>query len=203
MKDTNTQHNFYSPFLRPETFNAFFLKYFSIFGIKSYFCDIKNSKMKKIASILLIIFALMSCSQEITRNNPSVQGLKDGVLWRANHSYAVRTTSGVLTITGLTQYETLTLTTNWFEPGTYTLGTNIPNTAAYEFAKDGTTLNYTTGPNIGDGEIKIEEWDDINQTITGKFRFNAQIVGSNPEGNEVLNFIEGHFYKIPVTSSAF
>ena len=144
----------------------------------------------------------MSCTQEITRNNPSVQGLKDGVMWRARDSYAVWSqTENALTITGLTQYETLTLKTNSTAPQTFVLGTSTSKQATYMFSKDGLELNYATGVAMGDGEIVITEYDDTNHTVTGTFRFNAENLDSGSSGAELLNFIEGNFYKIPVVPS--
>ncbi len=141
----------------------------------------------------------MSCTQEITRNNPSVQGLKDGVLWRAIDSHAVLTTSGSLTITGITQYETLSLTIDGTNAQTYILGNSTSRKAAYQYSRDGTVINYKKNVGIGDDKNNITEYDDINQTISGKFRFNAENVDNNPAGAEILNYQQGVFYKIPVT----
>jgi hypothetical protein len=156
--------------------------------------------MRKIASILLIFLALMSCTQEITRNNPSLQGLKDGVLWRAKDSYAVLSSStGALTLTGLTEYETLTLMTNSPNPQTYILGTSTAQQATYQYARDGVFLDYATGIDIGDGQIVISEYDAVNNTITGTFRFNAENLEDNPDEAEIVNYQQGVFYKIPIT----
>ncbi len=154
--------------------------------------------MKKIASLFLILIATISCTQDITRNNPALQGLKDEVLWRAKDSQAVLESNGSLTITGLTQYETLVLTTAASAPANYGLGVNNANRVSYNFSKDDIDLNYATGPGMGDGEIVITEFDESNMTVTGTFRFNAENVDGNPAGGEVLNFREGHFYKVPV-----
>jgi hypothetical protein len=154
--------------------------------------------MKKVASIFLLTLTLFSCSEEITRNSPSIQGLKDDVLWRAKASQATVDANNRITITGLTAYETLTLTTASKNPGTYVLGLNDVNAAHYIFSKDNLELEYETGAGIGDGEIKITEFDPTNMTISGTFRFNAENVGDNPLGGPILNFQQGVFYKLPV-----
>lgn len=159
---------------------------------------IKYTIMKKIASLLLILIAFNSCTTDVTRNNPSLQGLKDDVLWRARTSYAELSTNGSLVITGLTQYETVTLNTASKNPGIYTLGLNNGNRAGYVLATGGDELTYSTGPNMGDGEIKITEYDAEKMTVSGTFRFNAENVDDNPLGGEVLNFQSGVFYKVPV-----
>jgi hypothetical protein len=51
------------------------------------------------------------------------------------------------------------------------------------------------------GEIKITEYDNVNMTISGKFKFNATNVNINPFVPEILNFQYGEFYKIPVFPS--
>lgn len=48
------------------------------------------------------------------------------------------------------------------------------------------------------GEILITEYDNVNMTVSGKFRFNAANVNDNPLGGPVLNFQYGEFYKIPI-----
>jgi hypothetical protein len=48
------------------------------------------------------------------------------------------------------------------------------------------------------GEIEITEFDNVNMTVTGKFKFNAAKVDENPEGAELLNFQYGEFYKVPI-----
>ena len=159
--------------------------------------------MKKIASLLFILVALSSCSEEISRPNPALQGWKDDIFWRAIDAKATIATNGSLIITGLTQTETLSLHTNNTNPGTYVLGASENRKASYLFEHEGESLFYTTGTGIGDGEIKIEEYDSENKTITGTFRFNAINVDENPLGGEILNYQYGRFYKIPVVPELF
>lgn len=51
------------------------------------------------------------------------------------------------------------------------------------------------------GEIEILEYDNINGTISGKFKFNATKTSTNPFGDEMLNFAHGEFYKIRIYPS--
>lgn len=51
------------------------------------------------------------------------------------------------------------------------------------------------------GQIKITEFNSIEGTITGSFRFNATNVEDNPIGESTLNFQEGVFYKIKLNSA--
>ena len=51
------------------------------------------------------------------------------------------------------------------------------------------------------GEIKITEYDNVNMTVSGKFKFNAANANNSPFGGPILNFQYGEFYKIPVFPS--
>lgn len=51
------------------------------------------------------------------------------------------------------------------------------------------------------GEIEISAYDNINFTVTGKFKFNAAKSNNNPISNPILNFQYGEFYKIPIYPS--
>ena len=72
--------------------------------------------MKRIIALLVVLLALTSCTQDIKFNNPSVQGLKDDVLWRASDSYGSLNGTNALTIVALNQFETLTLKTTSVNP---------------------------------------------------------------------------------------
>jgi len=183
-------------------FDVIFLIFISIYAIKNYFCRCKNDytylsiiNMKKILSLLMLVALFASCEDDATFNNPSVQGKKDNVRWRASSSYAT-VTGGVLTVYGNTPFETLTLTTSSTVPGTYTLGVNSTNKAAYMFEADGVSSTYATGTGVGDGQIKIEQSPD--GTVTGTFYFNAPSTIPDPIGAAVVNYQEGHFYRVPI-----
>jgi hypothetical protein len=51
------------------------------------------------------------------------------------------------------------------------------------------------------GEIKITEHDNVNFTVSGKFKFNAANSNGSPFGGPILNFQYGEFYKIPIYPS--
>ena len=51
------------------------------------------------------------------------------------------------------------------------------------------------------GEIKITEYDSVNATVTGTFKFNAANSNGSPFGGPILNFQYGQFYKIPIYPS--
>ena len=51
------------------------------------------------------------------------------------------------------------------------------------------------------GEIQITEYDNVNFTVSGKFKFNAANANDSPFGGPILNFQYGEFYKIPIYPS--
>ncbi len=51
------------------------------------------------------------------------------------------------------------------------------------------------------GEVKITEFDNVNMTVSGKFKFNAANANNSPFANPILNFQYGEFYKIPIYPS--
>lgn len=48
------------------------------------------------------------------------------------------------------------------------------------------------------GEIQITEYDELNATVSGKFKFNAANANNSPFGGPILNFQYGEFYKIQI-----
>ncbi len=158
--------------------------------------------MKTILSALVLVFCLLSCSDGVEFNNPTLQGIKDGQeLWKASNYSVDVDSNGYLTIQGNNSTGTLTLNIPSVSIGTYVLG-SVPSIQAS--FQDNNTLFSTNnigdrGPfNFSDGEIVIDEIDFTNNIFTGTFRFNAY----NFSGATSVNFIEGIFYRLPLTSGA-
>ena len=151
--------------------------------------------MKKFLSLLLVALAFTSCEDDVSFNNPSVQGEKDNVFWRAS-DYRASVAGGSLTVSAFTPYEILTLKTVSSAPGTYILGEDDLNVATYSIELDGATSTYTTGTDIGDGEIIIDAAQAAG-TISGKFKFNAHIT-TDPLAGLVVNYQYGVFYRVPL-----
>ena len=51
------------------------------------------------------------------------------------------------------------------------------------------------------GEIKITNYDNVNGTVTGTFKFKGANSNGSPFGGPILNFQYGEFYKIPIYPS--
>jgi hypothetical protein len=157
--------------------------------------------MKKLLLLFVLSFSLLSCEEEVKFNNPSFQGLKDNVFWRASVAKAVIETDGTLSIQGLFATETLTLKVNSTAEQAYTLGVDDTNYVTYRKTSAEGSINFKTATNIGNGRIVVSEYDTVNNTVTGTFTFNAENTDNDPLFGPILNFQQGVFYKIPVTQA--
>jgi hypothetical protein len=156
--------------------------------------------MKKLLVFGVVLLSLVSCQEEVKFNSPSFQGLKDNVFWRAVESKATLAPNGALVIVAYTRNETITLKTTSATPQAYILGTSTSKTATYVLSDAGGTITFSTGLAKGDGQIVITEYDAIRKTVSGTFKFNAVNTYNNPLAGLVLNFQQGFFYKVPVSS---
>ncbi len=165
--------------------------------------------MKKILSLVILIVALGSCSEDVKFNNEAVfQGVKDNLFWRGQDASAVKS-GNVLTISASTLIEHMslkvTVPTTPIDPKNsathvkYPLGTSLTRTASYDFVNDlGDEFFYETAIGVGDGEVVISEYDGVY--VSGTFRFNAHNTDPDSEAPEVVNVQHGNFYRVPVVS---
>ena len=164
--------------------------------------------MKKQILFIIVLFSVISCTEDVSFNNPSFQGVKDNVFWRAIESKASIGPGGSLVIEAYSGNEVVTLkmpvpatVVNQNDKKsyiTYFLGTSTSKMATYVRTDSDGTITFTTGIDIGDGQIVIKEYDEVNATVSGTFKFNAENVYNNPFAGSVLNFQQGVFYKVPV-----
>lgn len=155
--------------------------------------------MKKLFLIIIVLFAFLSCQEDVRFNNPSLQGMKDNVFWRAIESRATLAPDGSLLIQAYTGNETLSLKTTSTKPQTYFLGTSESKKVTYILNDPSGLITFSTGFGVGDGQIVIEEYDAVNNTVTGKFKFNAVNTDNNAIASATINFQQGVFYKVPVS----
>jgi hypothetical protein len=154
--------------------------------------------MKKRVLFVIVLMSLISCSEDISFNNPSFQGLKDNVFWRAVESKASIGDNGSLTIEAYSGSEVITLKTTSTTAQTYFLGTSTSKTAKYVLTDRDGTITFTTGLGVGDGQIIITKYDAVSNTVSGTFKFNAENTENNPLAGPILNFQQGVFYEVPV-----
>ncbi|RVT79594.1 hypothetical protein EOD40_00335 [Flavobacterium sufflavum] len=157
--------------------------------------------MKKHFLFLIVLFSLFSCQEDVRFNNPSFQGTKDNVFWRAVQAVATVNSGGALVVEAYTATEVVTLKTNSATVGTYYIGTTATTTANYVFTDPSTkeTITFSSGFGVGNGQIVITEYDQVGKTISGTFKFNLENTFDNPLAGPTLNFQYGVFYKVPVT----
>jgi hypothetical protein len=154
--------------------------------------------MRKPLLYIFVFIVFISCQDEVKFNSPSFEGQKDNVFWRAVDSKAILDANGSLSIEGYTRNEKLILKTTSTTPQTYPLGTSTSKMATYVLTDVNGSITFSTGDGIGNGEIVIEEYDAVNKTVTGTFKFNAENIYNNPLAGPTLNFQYGHFYKVPL-----
>lgn len=145
--------------------------------------------MKKMWPLFLSILSLFSCNDNLEFNTPALQGLKNYELWSSDRFRAGILPGGGLKIIGINELESLTFTLAGFQEGTYFLGQTFNNSAVFE---NDLFMSFSTSNN-GNGSVEIQNYDENNLTITGTFKFN-----SYSETGELVNFINGVFYEIPI-----
>jgi hypothetical protein len=93
----------------------------------------------------------------------------------------------------------LSLKTTSTKSQTYFLGTSESKKAIYSVTDAANGLiTFSTGFGVGEGQIVIKEYDVVNSTITGSFKFSAKNSNVSSSTNPVVNFQNGVFYKVPV-----
>ena len=164
--------------------------------------------MKKFIIIFTTVLALSSCGSDVKFNDPTFQGQKDNVLWRADVINAAITGS-TLTINAYRGLEIVSIVVpaptrpvSSLDPFVYQLGTDDAISddvfASYSYAENGISLDYATAQGIGNGEVVINKYDPKTRKLSGTFRFNAEYEGDNQLVPKNLNFQSGFIYNIIV-----
>ncbi len=155
--------------------------------------------MKNKILIFVLSLFIASCSEEVKFNNPGFQTLKQGTMWNATNLRAILASDGSVTIIGSKDFETVTLRTDKITPHTADFGVNGIFYAEYDNRAVGFTGNYSTGFVGGNGQIIITDYSE--GMVTGNFKFNAVNTDLGLVEPDKINFRNGTFYKIPVTSA--
>lgn len=146
--------------------------------------------MKRFTLVFLIAILSISCSDTITRDETIFQTMIDNDFFRSQTGVAYLNDEGHLTIESTTN-ESVKLTTEFSQPGIYTLAPTGVNSATYK-----TYLGdvYTSKHSNIDGVIEISQ---INEDgYDGKFNFNAV----NETGDTIV-FHKGAFFNVPLGNS--
>lgn len=154
------------------------------------------------------VLALTSCGSDVKFNDPSFQGQKDNVLWRADVITAA-ITGETLTINAYRGLEVVSLVVpapagsiGSLNPQVSLLGTDDAVSddifASYSYAENGISLNYATAKGIGNGKVTITKYDPKTRKLSGSFNFNAEYEGDNQLVAKNLNFQNGFIFNIKV-----
>jgi hypothetical protein len=102
--------------------------------------------MKKIATLIVILVALVSCTDDVKFNTPGFQAYRDGILFRGEEVKAYKSAStGSISFVAIAPSEQLTLNVSSAVLGTYYLGTTNTNTnALYSSTFNSILLTYET-----------------------------------------------------------
>ena len=165
--------------------------------------------MKKIFSVLILVAMLSSCNETVEFNDSSVlQGVKNNEFWKSD-TVTATVTPTTLTIVGENDTETLTLRVplpstivdplkeNTFI--TYLLGISTTKKATYTITNAAGTVVYETGIAEEDGQIIISEFNGA--VVSGSFRFNAYNTDEDATEDDIINYQNGIFYKVPIVTS--
>ena len=156
--------------------------------------------MKKIILLIVVLFAVVSCEQDVRFNDPSFQALKNDVFWRAIDSRATLASDGSLLIEAFTSNEVLSIKTVGIEQTTYPLEGDVTQNVVYSLKENADIIIYRTDGTTANGRITVTEYDEINKTISGTFTFNIKNSDESDLINPIISFREGVFYKVPISS---
>jgi hypothetical protein len=165
---------------------------------------IKNLlRMKNIFGLFLFAFAFFSCGTDESFNNPSVQGVLNDEVWRADSKEVVVNNAGELTLTAMRGYETLEINLPDYDQND-TIFFNTPGTSA-KFIVDAPD-SYTLYDSTEEADIDlrgrsyfyITEYNSARGYISGVFGITAPIVTGFPINGEAVNIRKGNFYRIPL-----
>jgi len=156
--------------------------------------------MKKVVLLLITTISFFSCSNNIEFNTPAFQAKKDGEIWKASTFRANVDIDGKLTITGaIDNIDNLTLRVSSTMLTTHLLGNTEPLATYNDGSGKLFSTNNSPDPDFSlfepDGKIEIYEFDSVNKVVSGRFNFNAYDIS----GNNLVNFNEGDFYRVPIT----
>ncbi|WKW47095.1 DUF6252 family protein [Myroides sp. JBRI-B21084] len=157
--------------------------------------------MKKYFLLALLAVSFVSCEEELSVNEPTMEAMNGYNFWRAS-SFVANVTDGDLVIVGANGSENVTLYIDNYLSGTeYPLGVSNYNVATYSKTVNDKMYLYSTSSSTGKGYIKLDpEEKQVPGTISGTFM--AEMVPTDPNmvlsEAPVVNFNKGVFFRIPI-----
>ena len=153
--------------------------------------------MKKILFIS-IIFIFFNCEDDITDKIPAFEARVNGNFDWTAQTFNATIQNNQLSLSGNNPFGTVSILIDSLDVGTYNLYSWTDDFAVFQDTLQYSTRNDGVGSLafLSDGQIDISEIDNINNTVSGHFHFDAY----NSSGDYTVNISEGVFYKIPISS---
>ena len=153
--------------------------------------------MKKILYIS-IIFIFFNCEDSITDKIPAFEARVNGNFDWTAQTFNATIQNNQLSLSGNNPFGTVSILIDSLDVGTYNLYSWTDDFAVFQDTLQYSTRNDGVGSLafLSDGQIDISEIDNINNTVSGHFHFDAY----NSSGDYTVNISEGVFYKIPISS---
>ncbi|MFL2593049.1 MAG: DUF6252 family protein [Flavobacteriaceae bacterium] len=153
--------------------------------------------MKKIF-IVLSILLVFNCEDDLTNNTPVFQAtVNANNQWIAD-DFIATIQNNQLSISGTNPFGVISFVVNSPEVSGYNFYSWTDDYAIFQDTLQYSTQNDGIGSIafLSDGYLDIQEIDNINNTISGHFYFDAY----DGTGQYTINISEGVFYKIPINS---
>jgi len=153
--------------------------------------------MKKIL-LISVILVLFNCEDNLTNNTPAFQAKVNGNNDWIAEDFTATIQNSQISILGINPFGSISITIDSNESNQYYFNSSSVNTAVYQDTLQYSTQNdgITSIAYLSDGFLDIQEIDNVNNTISGHFHFDAY----NGTGEYTVNVSEGIFYKIPINS---
>ena len=153
--------------------------------------------MKKILFIS-IIFIFFNCEDDITDKIPAFEARVNGNFDWTAQTFNATIQNNQLSLSGNNPFGTVSILIDSLDVGTYNLYSWTDDFAVFQDTLQYSTRNDGIGSLafLSDGQIDISEIDNVNNTVSGHFHFDAY----NSSGDYTVNISEGVFYKIPISS---
>ena len=153
--------------------------------------------MKKIF-IALSLLLVFNCEDDLTNKTPAFQATVNGNSHWIAEDFIASIQNNQLSISGNNPFGVISFVVNSPEVGGYNFYSWTDDYAIFQDTLQYSTQNDGIGSIafLSDGYLDIQEIDDVNNTISGHFHFDAY----NGTGQYTINVSEGVFYKIPINS---
>ena len=154
--------------------------------------------MKKLI-IALSILTFFSCEDNLSDKIPAFEARVNGTTQWVAENYIASIENNQLTITGNNPFGVISMSVTSPEVNDYNFYSWSDNYAIFQDTLQYSTQNDGIGSvaYLGEGFIDIHQIDNVNNTISGHFHFDAY----NGTGEFTINISEGVFYRIPINSA--